>query len=356
MSKIAVTNARVFDGTSIGQPMRVVIDDDHIGTDPVGAEVLDAHGATLLPGLIDAHIHLVNDDELATLRDHGVTTGLVMASWPVEQIASRRGRPGMTDLRTSELPAIGAGGNHAKLPGFPTEQAIITSPEQARAFVANRVAEGADYIKVVTERPGTNNIDQPTLNALVEAAHAHGKIVVAHAVDTGAYQMALDAGVDVLTHAPLDHALDEATAARMAQEGRIVVPTLTMMKGVCARASLPGVDYTSALASVTAMYRAGVPVLAGTDANSGHGPARIGHGISLHDELELLVEAGLTTVDALRAATSLPARYFNLDDRGAIRPGLRADLVLVDGDPLADITVTRKIQRVWCGGVEHIPA
>ncbi|GAA5610142.1 hypothetical protein Spla01_01278 [Streptomyces platensis] len=70
----------------------------------------------------------------------------------------------------------------------------------------------------------------------------------------------------------------------------------------------------------------------------------------------LLVDAGLTTVDALRAATSLAARHFGLTDRGAVEPGLRADLVLVDGDPIADIRATRRIRRIWCGGTEHTPA
>lgn len=354
MPKTAVTRVRVFDGDGIGQPTTVVIDGDRIGSDPTGAEVLDAAGAILLPGLIDAHIHISNDEEQARLRDFGVTTGLVMASWPVEQVASRRGRPGMTDLRTAGVPAAGRGGNHAKLPGFPLD-GIVTGPEEARRFVADRVAEGSDYIKVVTERPGTDNIDQPTLSALVGAAHRHGKLVVAHAVAIGAYAMALEAGVDVITHAPLDHALSAVVAARMARERRIVIPTLTMMKGVCERAGLPGVDYAPSRASVGTMYRAGVPILAGTDANSGPGPSEIAHGSSLHDELELLVDAGLTPLDALRATTSLPARHFNLDDRGAIQPGMRADLVLIDGDPLTDIAATRKIQRVWCGGVEHIP-
>ncbi len=82
----------------------------------------------------------------------------------------------------------------------------------------------------------------------------------------------------------------------------------------------------------------------------------ISHGSSLHHELELLVGAGLTTVDALRAATSRPARYFGLADRGVIEPGRRADLVLIDGDPLQDITATRSIRRVWCGGAEVKPS
>ena len=82
----------------------------------------------------------------------------------------------------------------------------------------------------------------------------------------------------------------------------------------------------------------------------------ISHGSSLHHELELLVEAGLTNVDAVRAATSRPARYFGLPDRGVIEPGRRADLVLIDGDPLRDITVIRSIRHVWCGGAEVKPS
>jgi imidazolonepropionase-like amidohydrolase len=76
------------------------------------------------------------------------------------------------------------------------------------------------------------------------------------------------------------------------------------------------------------------------------------YGESMHDELALLVDAGLSTAEALRAATSTAAHAFSLDDRGAITPGLRADLVLVDGDPLTDIAAARRVLRVWCGGIE----
>jgi imidazolonepropionase-like amidohydrolase len=79
-------------------------------------------------------------------------------------------------------------------------------------------------------------------------------------------------------------------------------------------------------------------------------PAKVPHGESLHDELGLLVEAGLTPVEALRAATTLPALYFGMGDRGIIAPGTRADLVLVDGDPTQDIAATRAIRGVWIAG------
>ncbi|CCB72478.1 putative hydrolase (plasmid) [Streptantibioticus cattleyicolor NRRL 8057 = DSM 46488] len=349
-----LTNARVFDGHRVGEPSTVVIDGDRIGTDPFGGEVVDAAGAVLLPGLIDAHIHVSGEADLRELRASGVTTGLVMASWPPALVNSLRGRPGLPDLRTAGTPAIGPAGGHARMPGIPRD-AVVTTPARARSFVAARVAEGADYIKVVAERGSPEGPDQPTLDALVDAAHRHGRLVVAHATTTGAYAMAIDAGADVLTHAPLDRALDAAAVSRLARDRRIVVPTLTMMEGVAERAGA-GRDHRAARATVHALHHAGVPVLAGTDANSAPGaPAAVPHGTSLHHELELLVNAGLTPLDALRAATCLPARHFGLGDRGSVTPGLRADLLLIDGDPLADITATRAVRRVWCAGVEAGP-
>jgi len=102
---------------------------------------------------------------------------------------------------------------------------------------------------------------------------------------------------------------------------------------------------------VTKFHEAGIRLLVGTDANSAPGvPFTPRHGTSFHDELELMVEAGLTPVEALRSATTLAARTFELDDRGVIEPGRRADLVLVDDDPTTEITATRGIGAVWIAG------
>jgi imidazolonepropionase-like amidohydrolase len=240
---------------------------------------------------------------------------------------------------------------------------VVDGPTGAARFVTDRIAEGADYIKLIVDTPGP---DQEILDALVAASHRHGKLTVAHAVSTAALDMALRAGVDMITHVPLDRALTASTAARIFAQKCVMIPTLTMMKGIvdrvaAAAASQPegvpaaGPSYESARDSVAELHRAGVPILAGTDANAGPGiPFSPRHGESLHDELELLIEAGLSTVEALRAATVLPAQHFGLHDRGVIEPGRRADLVLIDGDPIANIRATRQIRRVWCAGVEHV--
>lgn len=94
-----------------------------------------------------------------------------------------------------------------------------------------------------------------------------------------------------------------------------------------------------------------VPILAGTDATPlKAGPPNVPYGKTLHSELKLLQEAGLSTEEVLRAATSLPAKYFGLHDRGSIRPGKRADLVLLDANPFEDITNSDRIKAVWTAG------
>jgi imidazolonepropionase-like amidohydrolase len=352
--KIALTNVRMFDGSRLIPGSTVVIEAGLIGTDAAGGQVIDCRGGVLLPGLIDAHVHLDGPDRLAALAGYGVTTALDMASLP-EQTSRLRGRAGSTQILSAGIPAIAPGSLHAHLPGVGT-RGIVSGPEEAAAFVAARIAEGSDYLKIVIGSPFADH-SQETISALVAAAHAGGKRVVAHASDAAAVAKAELAGVDVLTHAPRDAVPDPGAAAGTAAAGRVVVPTLTMMEALVAGLGLPAEDYQRARDSVAAWHAAGVPVLAGTDANDTPGiPARVPHGDSLHHELELLAGAGLSPAEVLLAATSLPARYFGLTDRGVIEPGKRADLVLLDGDPLADIRATRSLSRIWCGGVECAPA
>jgi imidazolonepropionase-like amidohydrolase len=356
--KLGLKNVRVFDGQRIGEPSTVVIDGGIIGNadDIEGAEMIDGQGCVLLPGLIDAHVHLTHNGEqsLKQMASHGITTALDMGNTP-EAYAPLRGRAGLPDVRSALMAATSPDSHHAmifeQLGFFKSE--LVSNPADAKKFVDNRVAEGADYIKIIADVPGP---DQPSLNALVAAAHAKGKLAIAHAAGYTPCQMAQEAGVDVLTHAPVDKALEKADLDRMLADERIIVPTPVLLKIAVKVMGRPGMDYSFARQTVGDIYRAGIPVLAGTDAIAVPGmPMNVAHGESLHTELELLVDAGLSTVDALRAATSLPAKHFGLHDRGVIEPGYRADLLLVGGDPIADIRATRSIKRVWCGGLEYAP-
>ena len=346
------TGVQVFDGDHLlDGPWDVTADGGRIrsversgGAVPDTAGTIDGTGATLLPGLIDAHVHLRSVEDLRTLGGWGVTTALDMGTWA--PILDRLRRSGPIDVRGTGAAALGPGNPLRQLPGRPANS-IVADAEAGRRFVSARVAEGVDYIKVIVDPPGRGGLDVDSVEAIVDAAHEAGKIVVAHASNTDAVRQAQDAGADVLTHAPLDADLDAAGVREVLRSGRTVVPTLIMMAGVAANAPRPGLDYRHARDTVAALHAAGVPIVLGTDANQAPGvPANVPYGESVHQELELLTEAGLTPSEALHAATGAAADRFGLPDRGRIAAGLRADLLLVEGDPTTTITASRLIREV----------
>jgi len=362
--RTALRNVRVFDGRQLLPPGTVVLDGDRIGADASGATMMvDGAGAVLLPGLIDAHLHIDGRSALERLVRFGVTTALDMANAPPEFVDSMRGIRGLTDIRSAGTAALAPGSIHSRIPEI-GQRGVIRTAGDAQQFVTERFAEGSDFLKILIDLPGPSP-DRATVDALVATAHRLGRLVVAHALSYEAAEMAQAAGVDALTHTPLDRPLDRTAADRMAAAGRMLIPTLVMMEALTAPSTppemlaewaMPSANFDSARASVAAAYRAGVPVLAGTDANTAAESAgNFTFGDSLHRELELLVDAGLSTIDALRAATALPAEHFGLTDRGVVAPGRRADLVLIDGDPVHDIGSVGSISHVWCGGIEHTP-
>lgn len=347
---------RVHRAGVFGEPEDVAIDGGTIGTGPAdgqevpGREV--AAGGYLVPGLIDCHIHLHGPETLSALAAHGVTTGMDMSS-PASLVAALRGTPGVTDIRSPLMAANSPTSAHAaRMKDIPAAaEALVGGVADVDAWVLRHVQQGADFIKVVIDLPG---FDQQTVDALVVAAHARGLKVVAHTARSDAVLMAQRAGVDILTHAPLDRPIGEDQAAELVAGGMVIVPTLTMMRGIVESLrskGVPGPSYEPARASVAALHAAGMPILAGTDANrTPAAPASPVFGESLHDELALLVDAGLAPTEALAAATCVAADHFGLRDRGRIAPGLRADLVLLDADPTVDIAATRAIRAVWIAG------
>lgn len=370
--KTAISNVRIFGGEHLTEPTTIYIENGIIVDHVEGAVEVDGQGGVLLPGLFDAHIHLHHMGHLQQLAKWGVTTGLDMATWPADKMNGLRNHEGVTDIRSAGLPATINGSLHSHmLPLSPA--AFLSGPEDAPKFVKDRIEEGSDFIKIISDIPGPS---QTTMNALVQEAHEYGKMVIAHASAYIPFQMAQEAHTDIITHSPRDKAVDDRMIARMLQDKCISVPTLAMMKAVSEPPGLGAIfgllfkptvlwaivqskrrsggteKYENTRDSVTAMYQAGVPILAGSDCHDEPtSPFDVPHGESLHLELELLVEAGLSNVDALRAATSLPAEYFGLTDRGAIEVGKRADLVLIGSDPLQNISATRDIRHVWCGGI-----
>jgi imidazolonepropionase-like amidohydrolase len=405
MTATAITDVRIFDGERILDAASVLIEDGLIrtigGESPAGASVVDGAGGMLLPGLIDAHVH-TNRDSLRLALAFGVTTELEMQGTNTrhrrDEIAED---DSLADVRSSGFGLTPPGGHPAELfpegfrpgppPGAPAPRgphpvpADVTNPREAVDAVARLHADGSDYIKFMVDdgsvegHPGIPMLDQATLDAGVAAAHELGMLTVAHALTIDATRMALDAGIVGLAHLFMDGPHTEQIVAAIADSGAFVTACVVLnasMMGitgaeladdprVAARldgdwnttlrssfAHYPQGRLADVLASVRALHDAGVDILVGTDASV---PlpfmGGLAHGASVHHELQYLVRAGLTPIQALRAATSVTARRFGLDDRGRIRPGLRADLVLVDGDPASDIADTLNTRAVWRRGV-----
>jgi len=273
--------------------------------------------------------------------------------------------------------------------GSPYRFPSVSTPDEAARFVSRQVSRGADYIKVFIEDgscigfPGLPVLDDATLTAAVKEAHRHDKLAIAHITTTEGARRAIDAGVDGLGHLFLDSPTHELVD-NIASAGVFVIPTLVTLstafgnnaaalaadEPVRSRLDKRWLDSLSrsmnvypqgslddAYATTRALRDAGVDILAGSDVSE---PIPIlgglAHGASLHHELQLLVAAGLQPEDALRAATSTPARRFGLTDRGRIVPGALADLLLVDGDPTATISDTLSIWAVWRRGVRRAAA
>jgi len=384
----AITHVRLFDGERTSQDQTVLVHDGKIAevgnsiTIPSGTPEIDGAGRTLLPGLIDAHVHAYPENALKEAEALGVTTVLDMFNDPntvrrdKEEEGSGAGLAG-ADIYSSGILATVPHG-HGTEYGF--DVPTLTTPAEAQGWVDARIAEGSDYIKIILE-DGTiishslPTLDRPTVDAVVAAAHKRHKLAVCH---VGTYQEAreaVEAGADGLMHLFIDQMPEPGFGQFVAAHHVFVVPTLSILLVVSgtnkegkslsadkritdylAPADIPNLrktfggskpmHYEAAVESIRQLKAAHVEILAGTDAPN---PGTM-FGASLHGELELLVAAGLTPGEALRAATSQPAACFHLGDRGLVAVGKRADLLLVTGDPTVNITDTRNIVAVWKSG------
>ena len=389
-NSFVITNANFFDGKAFSKNAVIVVEDGLIAS--INPEhilealpVIDASGQTILPGLIDAHVHAFDIGGLQDALRFGVTTELDMFTALQFAATQRALRDDLARKDTADLfsavTMVTSKGGHGTQYGLPIP--VIASPEEASDFVAARLAEGSDYIKIVYQ-PGDGgtftSISLDTLKAVVTATHQQGAMAVVHVMTLEGAQGAVEAGADGLVHIFGDAPIPPKLVAEMRQGNIFVIPTLAVIASVLGErdsetlqadpALSPFIstaqkenldasfgasdelrqrfDFATAKANVLALHKAGVLVLAGTDApNPG-----TAYGVSLHGELAFLVDAGLTPTEALQAATANPATAFALKGRGRIIKRARADLVFVKGDPSKGILTTRSITRIFKNGYE----
>lgn len=373
--------AVVLDGARVswtGPEQNVVV--------PPKAHVVETQGKTIMPGMIDAHVHICNDTEpnpmskladtipLTSIRgvvaarailDSGFTTcrnlgSLEYADVAVKQAIEKGLVPGPRLVVSGEMVvSVGTGEDGYLRPGIQVPRSgVVCGVDEARRAVRTQIYHGADVIKLIASgRVGSNACSMPwhtemtrdEMAAVVDEAHRWGKRVAAHAYSAQTVTDCVLAGVDSIEHGVL---IDEPTMALMADRGTALVPTMTPFHNFL----VPGAeerfpDYylergrpmaETQRANIPSYLEYGIRIAVGSD---GPNPGSLPGTTAL--ELELMVNAGMTPMQAIESATRVGAEVLGLsDDLGTLEPGKLADLVVVDGDPLSDIRILQDRERI----------
>lgn len=372
----AIVGTRLIDGTGAApvENATVVVRDGKIVAAgrvsvPPGVRSIEGHGATVLPGLWEMHAHFAQVEYgpaylaagVTTARDCGGEFEFLVA---VRDLINTRRGLGPRLLLAGLVDGSGAG-------TFGTTWA--DTPEQGRVVVAKYRAAGFQQMKIY------NRIKPEVLKAIAAEAHRLSMTVTGHVPQSMTAVESVAAGMDMINHfGPIMQTVRamglEGAVGFFKQHGTVIDPTFAWgellgrpkdvdiaafepgfatapytLKSMLGTASGQGARMDESFAVLRALYAAGIPIVAGTDKAV---PAH-----SLHRELELYVKAGLTPMQVIQLATLGSARVMGMErEAGSVEAGKRADLILIDGDPLADFSAMRRVLRVISSGRVYDPA
>ncbi|MFK7951601.1 MAG: amidohydrolase family protein [Ekhidna sp.] len=352
-----IENVQLFDGhvvyseTSLKIESGIITEIGNLSRNRDNLVVIDGTGKTIIPGLINSHVHAWIPYHLKNAMEGGVYAVLDMHG-PAEQTKSLRKyklENGYAKFYSAGYAATVEGG-HGTQYGY--DVPIINDQFGPKDFIAKAIKNEADYIKIIYE-PGLNTLSIKQVTDLVSESHRNNFLAVAHISDYEDAKALKDTQLDGFVHLWKDEIASPQFLSLLKQNEIFIIPTLSVLEGVIDYYRENGIEkkilsLTALLEQIAALHRQGIVLLAGTD------PPNVGldYGWSLHNELELFVKAGLTPLEALKTATAHPSKTFSIENIGTIEKGKIANFNLIDGNPIKEITDSRKIIAQWANGIK----
>lgn len=354
-----IRNVDLFDGKDVYHQVNLVFADSLI-TDinkkkrfGKNAHIIEGKGMTIVPPLLNAHVHVREAYNLKEAQQVGIFGLLDMFSTDRRANYLRTYNDSLSHAHfySSNVGATVPGGHGTQ---FRVQIPTISSDSAAQQFVKERIAAGADYIKL-TQEHSMAKLSLSQIKTIVATAHQSGKKVVGHISSLADALDLASQGVDGLAHIWYRDG-SKATVENlriMKEENLFIIPTLSVIKRLSEDAAKRGIgdrflSFPDILAEVNKAKQAGLTILAGTDAPN--------FGMNYHDqlfeELMLLTQAGLSAAEALEASTTNIYGQFNLKEFSLLQIGKPASFLLIDGKPLEQIEDIKESKRIWKDGLE----
>lgn len=349
-----IENVKVFDGETIIELTSVKIENGIIVeiSKAINAsgktEIIDGKGKTLMPALSNAHVHAWAAESLNEAAKAGVLNVMDMHGVETYQSAMRqlKDSTNYANYYVAGYAATAPEGHGTQF-GFPVP--TLTKPKEAKQFIADRVKANVDYIKIILE-PWKATLDSETVAELIKEAHYVEKIAVVHISRLADAVDVISNDADGLVHIWWDKEIETEKLKELSEnKSFFVIPTLLTTLKVFETMGEAGEKFLSKeqlLSEIKKMYDAAIPILAGTDPPN----AGINYGTDLYKELELISESGIPTLEVLKAGTSNITKAFGLENKGLIKVGFRADLILLEGDVTEDIKALNNTKTIWKEG------
>ena len=353
-----ISDVTLFDGEQVIDSTSVLVEEGKIAKIQkhiVGNYVtIDGAGKFLMPAMTNSHVHAWTEHHLRESAKAGVLNMLDMLSFDERRLKRFHDTPGFARYFTSGYAATVSGGHGTQYSPDFAPAPTIDAAADIEPFVRDRIASGADYIKIIIE-PWRKTLSHESAKKIIDTAHKHDRMAVVHISWYEDARRIIENGADGLMHLWRDKAPTHELEALRSDHDFFVVPTMLVLitsPWLVERHGSREIVEHHYIGELKKLYDAGLTILAGTDPPNNN----INYGTDLYKEMVYLSRAGIPNFEVLKTATSYPAKAFKvLADTGHIRVGDNADMILLDKSPIADMENIESIAAVWKMGVEVKP-